>query len=186
MPFSDSPRNLRNRKVTAMQRTMRRKRQELPREEGVAMLDETTAGVLSLVDEDGCPYGVPLSFALVGETIYFHGAPAGRKLDALRYCGRGSFCVIQQDTVVPQKFTTYFRSAMACGSVRVVTDSDEARRALLALAEKYNPADTEGAVAEIEGAFARTCVFALDIEDLTAKEAIELVRERNKHGEQGA
>ena len=168
-----------------MQRTMRRKRQELSREEGIAMLDEATAGVLSLVDEDGEPYGVPISFAREGQALYFHGAREGRKLDAMRHCGRASFCVIQQDMVVPQKFTTYFRSAIACGPIRVVDDPDEARRGLWALAHKYNPGDTEGSEAEIEGAFARTCVMALDIEDLTAKEAIELVRERAALSEQG-
>lgn len=162
-----------------MQRTMRRKRQELGREEALAILDETTAGVLALIDEGGEPYAVPISFARVGDVLYFHGAREGRKLDAMRHCDRASFCAIAQDEVVPEKFTTRFRSAVAFGTIRVVEEDDEARRGLWALAEKYNPGDIEGATAEIEGAFARTCVFALDMDDLTAKEAIELVRERD-------
>ena len=165
-----------------MQRTMRRKRQELSREDGYAMLDEATAGVLALIDEGNEPYAVPISFARVGDTLYFHGAKEGRKLDAMRHCGRVSFCVIAQDEVVAQKFTTRFRSAIAFGPIRVVDDPEEARRGLWALAEKYNPGDDEGATAEIEGSFARTCVMALDMDELTAKEAIELVRER-KAGE---
>lgn len=166
-----------------MQRTMRRKRQELSREEALAILDETTAGVLALIDEGDEPYAVPISFARVGDVLYFHGAREGRKLDAMRHCGRASFCTIAQDEIVPQKFTTRFRSAVAFGAVRVVED-DEARRGLWALAQKYNPGDIEGATAEIEGAFARTRVFALDIDDLTAKEAIELVRERGREARQ--
>lgn len=161
-----------------MQRTMRRKRQELDREEALAILDKATAGVLALIDEGNEPYAVPISFARAGDVLYFHGAREGRKIDAMRHCGRASFCAIDQDEVVPQKFTTRFRSAVAFGAIRVVEDDDEARRGLWALAQKYNPGDIEGATTEIEGAFARTCVFALDMEDLTAKEAIELVRER--------
>lgn len=167
-----------------MQRTMRRRRQELSRAEALAMLDEATAGVLALVDEGNEPYAVPISFARVGDVLYFHGAREGRKLDAIRNCGRASFCVVQQDAVVPEKFTTCYRSAVAFGTIRVVESDDEARRSLWALAEKYNPGDVEGATAEIEGAFARTCVLALDMDDLTAKEAIELVRERERAGRQ--
>ena len=42
-------------------RPMRRKRQELSHEECLAILQQSTAGVLSLIGDGGYPYGVPLS-----------------------------------------------------------------------------------------------------------------------------
>lgn len=160
-----------------MHRPMRRKRQELSEDETLELLDRTTSGVLSLVDGDG-PYGVPLSHARVGRTIYLHCAPEGRKLDALHGCPRGSFCAVAQDQVAPERFTTFFRSAMAWGPVRVVDDEAEGLAGLRALAQKFAPGDEAGAEAEIEGARGRVLVLALDMEGVSGKEAIELTRMR--------
>lgn len=79
-----------------MFRQMRRKRQELPREECLEILREGTSGVLALLGDGGYPYAVPLSYVYDGGKIYFHSARAGHKLDALRGCDRASFCVIGQ------------------------------------------------------------------------------------------
>ena len=43
-------------------RNMRRKRQQLPEEETIYLLRHATSGVLSLLDESGYPYGVPISY----------------------------------------------------------------------------------------------------------------------------
>lgn len=160
-----------------MQRPMRRKRQELSLEETYGIVDQATSGVLALVD-DGLPYAVPLSHARVGGTIYFHCATEGRKVDALRGCARGSFCVIGQDLVVPERFTTCFRSAVAEGPIRLVDNGEEKLLGLRALGEKFAPGDEAGLKAEVEGALGRVLVLALDIESLTGKESIELTRMR--------
>lgn len=160
-----------------MQRPMRRKRQELSLEETYGIVDQATSGVLALID-DGLPYAVPLSHARVGGTIYFHCATEGRKVDALRGCARGSFCVIGQDLVVPERFTTCFRSAVAEGPIRLVDNGEEKLLGLRALGEKFAPGDEAGLKAEVEGALGRVLVLALDIESLTGKESIELTRMR--------
>ena len=41
---------------------MRRNKQKLSAEECVALLKQNTSGVLALVDNDGFPYAVPLSY----------------------------------------------------------------------------------------------------------------------------
>lgn len=156
---------------------MRRKRQELSLEEAYGIVDQATSGVLALID-DGLPYAVPLSHARVGGTIYFHCATEGRKVDALRGCARGSFCVIGQDLVVPERFTTCFRSAVAEGPIRLVDNGEEKLLGLRALGEKFAPGDEAGLKAEVEGALGRVLVLALDIESLTGKESIELTRMR--------
>ena len=93
-------------------REMRRNRQALSREECVRVLQQATSGVLSVAGDDGYPYGVPLSFAWSEGKLYFHAAKSGHKLDALRRQEKASFCVILQDHVVPEEFTTYYRSVI--------------------------------------------------------------------------
>jgi uncharacterized protein len=161
-----------------MFRPMRRKKQLLPGEETVAILHASTSGVLAVLGDDDYPYAVPLSFAYEDGKLYFHAATTGHKLDALGRSEKASFCVIAADDIVPEKFTTHFRSAIAFGKARIVTDEEEKRHGLLLLAEKYSPDYLDAAGAEIDGDWKRTTVIALDIEHLTGKAALELVNAR--------
>jgi hypothetical protein len=157
---------------------MRRKKQLLPEAEAIAMLRSCTSGVLAVLGDDDYPYAVPLSFAYEDGKLFFHSAVAGHKLDALGRGEKASFCVIAADDIVPEKFTTHFRSAIAFGRARVVGDDDEKRHALMCLAEKYSPDHLDAAGAEIDGDWKRVCVIELTIEHLTGKAALEIVRER--------
>jgi uncharacterized protein len=161
-----------------MFRPMRRKRQLVPEADTVAMLESCTSGVLAVQGDDGYPYAVPLSFAYEAGRLYFHSAMAGHKLDAIARSDKASFCVIAADDIVPAEFTTYFRSAVAFGRARVVTDDDEKRHGLMLLAEKYSPDHLDTVGAEIDGDWKRVAVLALDIEHVTGKASIELVRDR--------
>ena len=103
------------------------------------MLQQGTSGVLSLLGDNGYPYGVPLSYVYHNGKLYFHCAQAGHKLDAIRREEKCSFCVIVQDQVVPEKYTTYFRSVIAFGKVRILENIEEKQAALEALGERFNP-----------------------------------------------
>ena len=87
-----------------MFREMRRKRQALSMEEIAAVLNRGTAGVLALSGDDGYPYAVPISYVFDGDKIYFHCARAGHKLDAIRRNAKASFCVVDQDQIVPEEY----------------------------------------------------------------------------------
>ena len=110
--------------------------------------------------------------------VYFHCALEGYKLDCIARNDRASFCVVGSDEVVPAEFTTYFRSAVAFGRVRPVEGHDERVHALRLLADKYAPGLDEGFAREVTTLLRRTCVLRLDVEALTGKEAVELVRAR--------
>ena len=158
-----------------MFRPMRRKKQLLPEAETIAMLRSCTSGVLAVQGDDGYPYAVPLSFAYEEGKLYFHSAVAGHKLDALGHGEKASFCVIAADDIVPEEFTTHFRSAIVFGRARVVTDDVEKRHALLVLAEKYSPDYLDRAGAEIDGDWKRVSVIELAVEHMTGKASLELV-----------
>lgn len=157
-----------------MFRDMRRKNQLLPPEEAESILRQGTSGVLSLLGDGGYPYGVPLSYVYHNGRLYFHCAKAGHKLDAIRREGKCSFCVIGQDQVVAEKYTTLFRSVIAFGQVRVLEDDGEKRAALEALGERFNPGQPESLEKEIAATWNSVCVLELEIEHLTGKEAKEL------------
>ena len=157
---------------------MRRFKQLLPEQAAKKILHDGSNGVLSLVDAEGLPYGVPISYTFDGDrSIYFHSAASGHKIECIAHNAHCSFCVVAQDLIVPEEFTSYFRSVIVAGTIRTVTDGDERLKGLLLLCDKYSPGINPDS--EISRCIGHVAVLCLDIESITGKEAIELVRERN-------
>ena len=162
-----------------MFREMRRKRQALPLEQCEEVLRRGTSGVLALSGDGGYPYAVPISYCYDGSRLYFHCAKEGHKLDAIRREPRASFCVIDQDQVVPEEYTTYFRSVIVFGRVTVLEDDGAKRAAVEKLALKYAPADrAEHRLEYIAREWAPLCMLEMTVDHMTGKEAVELVRAR--------
>ena len=162
-----------------MFRKMRRQRQQLTRAECVEILDRNTSGVLAVLGENGYPYAVPLSYVYDGNTLYFHCAKSGHKLDAIMACDRVSFCVVDQDNVMPEEYTTYFRSVILFGHASIVNSEDEISTAIEKLALKYNPTDSkENRDKIIKKEYAAMCIVKIEIDRMTGKEAKELVKNK--------
>ena len=158
---------------------MRRNVQQLSQEESEAVLLRGTAGVLALMGDKAFPYAVPISYVYDGEHIYFHSATEGHKIDAIERNPNASFAVIDQDEVIPEKYTTAFRSVIVFGSIRIIGDDTEKRAAVRKLALKYAPDNTEQQhAAEIDGAWSRFCMLEMSIAHMTGKQAIELVAKK--------
>lgn len=167
-----------------MFREMRRKKQLLTLEESTAVLHRGTSGVLALAGDDGYPYAVPMSYVYDGAKLYFHCAKSGHKLDAIRRNCRASFCVIDQDQIVPEEYTSHFRSVIVFGAMRILEDDGEKRAAIEALALKYAPdADTADRNRAIDREWAPLCMLELTIDHITGKEAIELVQAKRPSGQ---
>ena len=160
-----------------MFRELRRKRQALSWADCEAVLSRGTSGVLALAGDDGYPYAVPLSYLYEDGKLLFHCAREGHKLDAVARCDKASFCVIDQDRVVPEEYTTYFRSVIAFGRIRVIGDDGERRAAVERLALKYHPCDTpERRNRYIDSEWAPLCMLEMTVEHLSGKQATELLQ----------
>lgn len=159
-----------------MFREMRRFKQNLNQKEIIEILNHATSGVLALLSDDDYPYAVPVSYVYEDSKIYFHCASKGQKIDALSHHSKVSFCIIDQDEVIPSEYTTYFRSVILFGNASIIEDDLEKRHALEILAYKYSPDFEEGRAKEIESGFDAVCMVKIDIEHMSGKEAIELVR----------
>ena len=163
-----------------MFREMRRFKQLLPQETAIEILNRNTGGTLALLGDEDYPYAVPISYVYADGKLYFHSAKSGHKIDAIKKHEKASFCVIDKDEIVPEKYTTYFRSVIAFGKVRLVEDAEEMRRVATALAKKYSADFAEGIPAEIDSSIKNMAIIEMTIDHITAKEAIELVKMRNK------
>lgn len=160
-------------------REMRRKGQLLSRGECEEILRTCTSGVLSLMGDEGYPYGVPLSYVFAGDKIYFHCAKEGHKIDAIVSNKKASFCVIAMDEVLPEKYTTCYQSVIVFGEINIVTAAAEKMAAIDLLASRYSPEENEGnRKAEIDKYWQQLCMLALDIQHMTGKQGLEMMRRK--------
>jgi len=160
-------------------RGMRRFKQQLSQEESIQILEKANSGVLAVSGDDGYPYAVPMCYVYADGKIYFHCAQAGHKLDAIKRDNKVSFCVVAEDTLVAEEYTTYFRSVIAFGKIRILTDDQEKWDALDLLSRHYVPHDTaENREMRMRRQWNPTCLLEMEIEHMTGKESIELVKAR--------
>ncbi len=147
---------------------MRRKDRAISSEEARSLLESAEYGVLSLAGPEGVPHGIPLNFALAGDSIYFHCAPEGRKLEILSANTRVSFCVVGRTQLLPEKFGTQYESAIATGSVEDLS-SEEKKQGLLLLVRKYSPDYVKEGLEYIDKHIDKTKVFRIRLESITGK-----------------
>lgn len=162
-----------------MFREMRRGKQLLSKEDTIAVMNRCTNGVLACFGDHDYPYAVPLSYVYFNNKIYFHSAKAGHKIDSITKNPKVSFSVIDEDTIVSEEYTTYFRSVIAFGKARIA-EGDERINAFKALVEKYSGNQPEEAKHKEVIGCTQSYIIAIDVEHITGKESIEYVKEKRK------
>lgn len=151
-----------------MFRKMRRNDRQSTEDYAIALLEKCEYGVLSTVNKDGYPYGVPLSYVYKDASIYFHSAVEGHKLDNIAANHNVSFCVVGEKKTLPEKFTTSYESVVVFGQASQVAGVEK-KAALLALVTKYSPDYLEKGKAYIENSSDKTTVIKITIEQITGK-----------------
>lgn len=147
---------------------MRRSDKALPSDVVVSLLQEGEYGVLSTVDGDGQPYGVPLNYTFDSGRLFFHCALAGHKLDNILANDKVSFCVVGRTKVLPAEFTIEYESVIATGTASVV-QGDEKYQALVSLIEKYSPEFVDSGREYIKKLDSQTKVVKIEIDSMTGK-----------------
>ncbi|GAB4497136.1 MAG: 5-nitroimidazole antibiotic resistance protein NimA [Anaerolineales bacterium] len=111
-----------------------------------------------------------------GHQIVFHSNVAGRIRSNVEYNPKVSFEASELGQMLPSnvalEFSLQYRSVVAFGTVRLVTDMEEARRLLYGLINKYFPTLKAGQeYREITDKELRaTSVYAIKIEEWSGKE----------------
>lgn len=163
-----------------MFREMRRYKQQLTDTEAREVLANGRWGTLAVLGHEGYPYTVPLNYTYYNSCIYFHCAVNGHKLDAIDACDKVSFCVVDKDEVVPEKYTSYYRSVVVFGRATIVDDMEEKMAALCHLGNRYNLNQPESLEKETSSGFARLHMVRIDIEHITGKQARELAKQSSE------
>lgn len=162
-----TPLNQSNQGMISM-RQLRRTDRGLSPAETRQLLERGEYGILSTVDNQGQPYGIPLSYAYRNDCIYFHCALSGHKLDNLAANQRICFSVVGRTELLPAKFATRYESALAFGQATEIV-GEERLNALRWLVEKYSPdfqAEGEEYIAQQQHA---TRVIKITIDQLSGK-----------------
>lgn len=152
-----------------MFREMRRTDKAKSSEDAVKILKECTNGILSVNGDDGYPYGVPVSYVYSDETVYFHCATTGHKLEAMEKDPKVSFCTVGADDIDPEHFTTNYKSVICFGKARIVDNKEEKQKALEDMVDKYHSSYREGGLKYIKNAWDDCLVVAIDVEHMTGK-----------------
>lgn len=159
-----------------MERKMRRFRQQLSAEETERILREGKYAVWAVTGDDNYPYAVPINYVYDGKSVFLHSAATGHKIDSIRRNPKCSLCIVDKDDVIPEEFTSYFRSVIVFGHASILESEQEKVDALRLLCDKYSPGIDP--TAEIARFIKSVCLVRIDIISATGKEAIELTRMR--------
>ena len=147
---------------------IRRKDRGIEGSEAIEVLRKCEYGTLSTVDEEGYPYGVPLSYVYANDSIYFHSALEGHKLENIKKNDKVSFSVVGQTDVLPDKFSTKYESVIIFGRAKEVFD-DEKTSAFLELINKYSTDYIEKGKIYIKNASDKTKVIKISIDHISGK-----------------
>lgn len=153
-----------------MFRPMVRFKQQISEEECIRVLKEQKRGVLSMIGDDGYPYGVPINHWYCEEDgkLYFHGGMKGHRIDAVERCDKVSFCVYDEGYKKEGEWALNINSVIVFGRIAKVTDEEKRIRIISDLTRKFT--DDEAYLArELKGSLQRTLLLELTIEHMTGK-----------------
>ena len=153
-----------------MFREMRRIRQQISQEECIQILKDQPRGVLSMMGEDGYPYGIPLDHWYDEESgrLYFHGAKTGHKIDAIKALDKVGYCVYDEGYRKEGEWALNIRSVVVFGRIRLVEEEELARKICTALVRKFTD-DEEYLQRELTHALPRVQCLELTIDHMTGK-----------------
>ncbi len=153
-----------------MFREMRRFKQQISREESIRILKEQPRGVLSVLGDDGYPYGLPLDhwYSEDENKLYFHCAKEGHKLDAIRACDKVGYCVMDEGYCKEGEWALNINSVIVFGRMNIVEDEEKKRIICTNICRKFTD-DEEYLQKEMDNAFPRVCCLELAIEHMTGK-----------------
>ena len=153
-----------------MFRKMRRFKQQIPEKECIEVLKNEPRGVLSVLGDDGYPYGIPMDhwYSESDGKLYFHCAKEGHKLDAVGKCDKVSYCVMDEGFRKDGEWALNIRSVIVFGRMRIVSDEEKKREICTNLCRKFT--DDEAYLdKELKNAFPRVCCLELIPEYMTGK-----------------
>ena len=153
-----------------MFRKMRRFKQQISNEECIELLKNEKRGVLSVMGENGYPYGIPLNhYYNEGDgKLYFHCAKEDHKLDAIRSCDKVCYTVFDKGYREDGEWAFNVKSVVVFGRIALVTDENKTREICSALCRKFTD-DEEYLEYELKNSLPRVQCLELTPEHISGK-----------------
>lgn len=153
-----------------MFRPMRRYKQLISDEECKEVLRSEPRGVLSVIGDEGYPYGIPMDhwYSETDGKLYFHCAREGHKLDAIRTCDKVSYCVMDKGFRKDGEWALNIRSVVIFGRIKIVDDEEKRIEIGINLCRKFTE-DESYIEHEVKNALPRALCLELTPEHITGK-----------------
>lgn len=147
---------------------MRKKSREMNSVWALEVMHKAPYITVSFTDAMGRPYGLPLSLASAdGVNWYFHCAPEGKKLDAIKIHPEVCLSAVTRctPTVGPKDatFTLQYKSAIAFGKATIVEDDAEKTKGLRLICERFLPDHMAAFDSSINRSLHRTAVVRITL-----------------------
>ena len=158
-----------------MFRPLRRKKRAITDEAARELLATCKRGVFAVNGDDGYPYAIPVNYFFDAEhdKIYFHGAKAGHKVDALKRDDKVCFTVYGNDWYKDDDWAPYVQSTVVFGRCRLANDTPAfIENKVRELALKYYPT-AEEVEEEIAKDIKGVQLYEITIEHLCGKQIQE-------------
>lgn len=149
---------------------VRRRDRLLSEQRATELIRIAEYGVLSMIDEDGQPYAIPVNHVWDGEdSLYIHCAPEGKKLRAIAKNPNVCLCIVGDVNLLPSKFTTEYESVVIRGLARIGLDEEERMKALHLLINKLSPEYKQLGEKYTQASFHRTEIIKIEMLQFSGK-----------------
>ena len=157
-----------------MFRDIRKKKNQISAEAAEQLLREARRGILAVNGREGYPYAIPINYYYDREAqkIYFHGARAGHKVEAIRACDKVCFTVYGGEFYKNDHWAPYVQSVLVYGRCRLVENIAVTEARVRELAMKYYPS-AEEVEAEIAKDLRAVQLYEITVEHMTGKQVHE-------------
>ena len=158
-----------------MFKPIRMKINEIDRNAAEALLQSNRRGIIAMNGDNGYPYAIPINYFYdcVGQKIYFHGAKAVHKVDALKTSDKVCFTIYGNERIdESESWAPYVQSVVVFGRCRLLAAGSESIDRLKEFAMKYYP-DESLANEQIARNGRATQMFEITIEHMSGKQVQE-------------
>ena len=163
------------RKTRYMFKPVRKKINEIDHSAAEALLQSNRRGILAMNGDNGYPYAIPINYFYDCDKkkIYFHGAKAGHKVEALKVSDKVCFTVYGNERIdEAESWAPYVQSVVVFGRCRLLAAGSESIDRLKEFAMKYYPSE-QLVDEEIAHAGRAVQMFEITIEHMSGKQVQE-------------
>ena len=125
---------------------------------------------IAMIDND-MPYIVPLNYGYKDNTIYFHSAPFGKKIELLKKNNKVCFEIELFTQIVKNEFLcdwgAKYRSVVGYGTIEFLTDFDHKKEGLDIIIAHYEKTDKN---IYPDKQIEKVLILKLKIEEITGKQ----------------